>query len=165
MDFRGLEPAHNDVINDVVFDYYGKRIATCSSDRIIKVWTLNSENTTWSCVELKGHGDIVWRTSWAHPEFGQILASCSDDSTVRVWEELEPEHDAAQRSAKSSWQLRATITSPSKRPVKDVKFSHKDWGLKLAFACADGYIYFYEAADVFDPSSWEKKVYMNGDAR
>lgn len=28
---------HKDVIHDVVFDYYGRRMATCSSDQTVKV--------------------------------------------------------------------------------------------------------------------------------
>jgi len=30
---------HKDVIHDVVFDYYGRRMATCSSDQTVKVRT------------------------------------------------------------------------------------------------------------------------------
>lgn len=41
---------HKDVIHDVVFDYYGRRMATCSSDQTVKVRT---PNTSWLCV-----GDI-----------------------------------------------------------------------------------------------------------
>lgn len=158
MELHRLDPPHHDSINDVVFDYYGKRIATCSSDRIIKVWTLNPDSNTWSAVEIKGHGDIVWRLSWAHPEFGQILASASDDATVRIWEELEPEPQDGPKASKSTWQMRSSILSPTKRPIKDVKFSHKDLGLKLACAGVDGYIYCYEARDVFDLTSWELLV-------
>jgi len=29
----------------------------------------------------------VWKVTWAHPEFGQVLASCSFDRTAAVWEE------------------------------------------------------------------------------
>ena len=33
------------------------------------------------------HSGSVWRVTWAHPEFGQVLATCSFDRTVAVWEE------------------------------------------------------------------------------
>ena len=29
----------------------------------------------------------MWKVTWAHPEFGQVLASCSFDRTAAVWEE------------------------------------------------------------------------------
>ena len=29
----------------------------------------------------------MWRVTWAHPEFGQVLATCSFDNTAAVWEE------------------------------------------------------------------------------
>ena len=31
---------HRDLIHDVSYDFYGKRMATCSSDQMIKVWDL-----------------------------------------------------------------------------------------------------------------------------
>ena len=33
-----LSLKHDDFVHDVKFDYYGRRIATCSSDQNIKVW-------------------------------------------------------------------------------------------------------------------------------
>ena len=29
---------HDDFVHDIAFDFYGKRIATCSSDQRIRVW-------------------------------------------------------------------------------------------------------------------------------
>ena len=33
------------------------------------------------------HSGSVWRVTWAHPEYGQVLATCSFDRTVCIWEE------------------------------------------------------------------------------
>ena len=33
------------------------------------------------------HSGSVWRVTWAHPEFGQVLATCSFDRTGAIWEE------------------------------------------------------------------------------
>jgi WD40 repeat protein len=33
-----FETGHGDMVHDASFDYYGKRLATCSSDRSIKVF-------------------------------------------------------------------------------------------------------------------------------
>jgi WD40 repeat protein len=34
---------HDDYVHDVQFDYFGKRIATCSSDQLVKIWEKNSD--------------------------------------------------------------------------------------------------------------------------
>ncbi len=43
-----IDTKHEDLIHDVVYDYYGKRIATCSSDQRIKIWDQN-ETGLWYC--------------------------------------------------------------------------------------------------------------------
>ena len=45
------------------------------------VWEL------WTPISKQCHSGSVWRVTWAHPEFGQVLATCSFDRTVAVWEE------------------------------------------------------------------------------
>jgi len=42
---------------------------------------------SYSLLSLQCHSGSVWRVTWAHPEFGQVLATCSFDRTVAVWEE------------------------------------------------------------------------------
>jgi protein transport protein SEC13 len=90
-----LESGHQDVVHDVQLDYYGKRMATCSSDRSIKVFALSSTGdhstpaaasaAASSSVTLLGHDGPVWQVAWAHPKFGSIIASCSYDRKVLVW--------------------------------------------------------------------------------
>lgn len=36
-DIQTIRSEHKDVIHDVVYDYYGQRMATCSSDQTVKV--------------------------------------------------------------------------------------------------------------------------------
>lgn len=38
-----FETGHGDMVHDAAFDYYGKRLATCSSDRSIKVFDVVGE--------------------------------------------------------------------------------------------------------------------------
>ena len=38
-----FETGHGDMVHDAAFDYYGKRLATCSSDRAIKVFDVVGE--------------------------------------------------------------------------------------------------------------------------
>lgn len=40
---QSIESGHHDVVHDVQMDYYGKRIATCSSDRTIKVFSVTGD--------------------------------------------------------------------------------------------------------------------------
>lgn len=82
---------HEDIIHDVSYDYYGKRLATCSSDQKIKIWDQNEKNPgEWvSTSEWKAHSGSIWKICWAHPEFGQVIASCSFDRSVCIWEEEE----------------------------------------------------------------------------
>ncbi|KAG7695957.1 hypothetical protein KL911_003217 [Ogataea haglerorum] len=90
-------------------NYYGKRLATCSSDKTIKIFEVDGENH--KLVEtLKGHDGPVWQVAWAHPKFGVILASCSYDGKALIWKEENgvwsniAEHGVHQASVNSvSW--------------------------------------------------------------
>jgi len=84
-----IETAHEDMIHDAQLDYYGKRMATCSSDRTVKVFDVVDSQPQKSAAgqTLKGHTGPVWQVAWAHPKFGQILASCSYDGKVLIWRE------------------------------------------------------------------------------
>ena len=98
MEFSAISPSHGDVVNDIAFDFYGKRFATCSNDKEIKIWDLvsdtngdaaaTSSQAKWQEQAIpRAHQESIWRISWAHPEFGQLFASCSQDKTVHIWEE------------------------------------------------------------------------------
>lgn len=58
---------------------------------------------------MQTHSGSVWRVTWAHPEFGQVLASCSFDRTAAVWEEIVGESNDKQRGL-SHW-VRTTVMS------------------------------------------------------
>ncbi len=110
--------SHSDVVNDISFDFYGRRFATCSSDKHIRIWDMKDEDNGEEKIDMNSdelrrlhnrrdvisnntnislssfdipsaHQNAIWRLSWAHPEFGQLLASCSDDHTICIWEEVE----------------------------------------------------------------------------
>jgi WD40 repeat protein len=38
------ETGHQDTVHDAQFDYYGKHVATCSSDRLIKIFSVSSNS-------------------------------------------------------------------------------------------------------------------------
>ncbi|KAF2077876.1 hypothetical protein CYY_000838 [Polysphondylium violaceum] len=145
--FHRFSTSHEDLIHDVSYDFYGKRIATCSSDQKIKVWDLNDNGEWGLSAEWKAHSGSVWKLAWAHPEFGQVIASCSFDRTVCIWEESEDE------KGQKRWQLKATLVD-SRDSVTDIKFAPKSSGLRLATCSSDGYIRIYEAMDIMNLSQW-----------
>ncbi|GJQ09921.1 hypothetical protein GpartN1_g1712.t1 [Galdieria partita] len=138
-----LETAHADMIHDAQFDYYGKRVATCSSDTTVKIFKLEGEQQVLEA-ELRGHEGPVWQVAWAHPKFGNILASCSYDGTVVLWIEESP----------GTWsqlfryeQRRASINS--------VAFAPHEYGLSFACASSDGYV---AVLTQHEDGSWEEKL-------
>ncbi|BFG05163.1 nucleoporin seh1 [Drosophila madeirensis] len=144
---------HKDVIHDVVFDYYGRRMATCSSDQTVKIWDEDAQGK-WSVTSSwKAHSGSIWRVSWAHPEFGQVVATCSFDRTASVWEEVIGEKVSTTNTPTRRWVRRTTLVD-SRTSVTDVEFAPKYLGLLLATASADGIIRIYEAPDIMNLSQW-----------
>eukprot|EP00735_Rhodelphis_limneticus_P013136 TRINITY_DN665_c0_g1::TRINITY_DN665_c0_g1_i1::g.28915::m.28915 TRINITY_DN665_c0_g1::TRINITY_DN665_c0_g1_i1::g.28915 ORF type:complete len:325 (+),score=25.94,sp/Q4FZW5/SEH1A_XENLA/46.08/5e-93,WD40/PF00400.27/0.00082,WD40/PF00400.27/1.1e-11,WD40/PF00400.27/3.7e-05,WD40/PF00400.27/0.56,WD40/PF00400.27/3.7e-09,WD40/PF00400.27/0.00058,YmzC/PF14157.1/50,YmzC/PF14157.1/54,YmzC/PF14157.1/3.5e+03,YmzC/PF14157.1/1.1e+04,W_rich_C/PF07483.6/18,W_rich_C/PF07483.6/1.4e+03,W_rich_C/PF07483.6/3.4 TRINITY_DN665 len=143
---------HNDIVHDVAYDYYGRRMATCSADQFIKIWELG-EDGSWKCVaSWKAHSGPVNRIAWAHPEFGQVIASCSFDRTINIWEEvLRPSHSGEGSSL--TWLRRATLMD-SRDKVNDVKFAPHHVGLKFAACSSDGTVRIYEAPDPLNLTLW-----------
>jgi protein transport protein SEC13 len=82
-----IDSHHEDMIHDSQFDYYSKKLATCSSDRTIKIFDV-AENIYHCAATLTVHDGPVWQVSWAHPKFGVILASCSYDGKVVIQREV-----------------------------------------------------------------------------
>eukprot|EP01035_Chromulina_nebulosa_P016980 gene16980-22477_t len=79
-----IDTQHGDMIHDVQYDYYAKRLATCSSDRTIKIFDINGDSYHLSYT-LSAHEGPVWQIAWAHPRFGIIIASCSYDVNSIAW--------------------------------------------------------------------------------
>jgi len=122
-----FDTQHEDMIHDAQMDYYGKKLATASSDRTIKIFEIG--DTSSLLAELKGHEGPVWEVAWAHPKFGSLLASCSYDRKVFIWKETSPnawskiyEHDKHESS------------------VNSISWAPHEFGLVLACASSDGSI-------------------------
>ena len=45
-----FESGHADMVHDAEFDYYGKRLATCSSDRTIKIFDVVGEQVRFKLI-------------------------------------------------------------------------------------------------------------------
>ncbi|KAM6499322.1 protein transporter SEC13 [Amanita muscaria] len=129
-----IETAHDDMIHDAQLDYYGKRLATCSSDRTVKVFDVidGEAQRAGQGQTLKGHTGPVWQVAWAHPKYGHILASCSYDGKVLIWKEQ-------QSTASGGWSKvkEHTLHTAS---VNSVSWAPHELGAMLACASSDGKI-------------------------
>jgi len=121
--------SHEDLIHDAQLDYYGKRLATCSSDRTIKIFDVMETGERKQTADLTGHNGPVWQVAWAHPQFGNVLASCSYDRQIFVWKEFSP----------SQWSVVYSF-SGHEQSVNSIAWSPHEHGLCLASASSDGSI-------------------------
>ncbi|KAL8949656.1 MAG: hypothetical protein Q9222_004257 [Ikaeria aurantiellina] len=128
---------HDDMIHDAVLDYYGRRLATCSSDRTIKIFEIEGENHKLT-ETLRGHDGAVWCVSWAHPKYGNILASSSYDGKVLIW-----------REQNGQWAKVADFNHHA-ASVNIVSWSPHESGCLLACASSDGDVSVIE----FNEGNW-----------
>lgn len=101
-----FESGHADMIHDAQLDYYGRRLATCSSDKTVKIFDVVGEQHV-HLADLRGHEGPVWQVAWAHPKFGTLLASCSFDHRVIVWKETQDNQWQQVIKRKATRRLRA----------------------------------------------------------
>ncbi|XP_072943042.1 nucleoporin SEH1 isoform X2 [Epargyreus clarus] len=144
---------HKDLIHDVAYDFYGERMATCSSDQYVKVWDTDGKGGWRLTGSWKAHHGSVWKVTWAHPEFGQVLATCSFDRTAAIWEEVGDTTASGSEKGLRTWVKRSNLVD-SRTSVTDVKFGPKHLGLLLVTCSADGIIRIYEAPDVMNLAQW-----------
>jgi len=123
-----VDTLHDDMIHDVQLDYYGKRMATCSSDRTIKIFEIGPSTPTQTA-ELRGHEGPVWQVAWAHPKFGNMLASASYDRKVIIWKE----------TTKNKWTIFYEYTG-HRLSVNSIAWAPHEFGPMLAAGSSDGRI-------------------------
>ncbi|KAL7748853.1 GTPase-activating protein S13 [Sorochytrium milnesiophthora] len=122
-----FDAQHEDMIHDVQLDYYGKQLATCSSDRTVRIFKIEGETQT--LVEtLKGHDAPVWQVCWAHPKYGNVLASASYDCKVIIWRESNGAWSKVYEHAKHT------------QSVNSIAWAPHELGLMLAAGSSDGKI-------------------------
>lgn len=144
---HSFDPAHEDIIHDAQFDYYSKRIATCSSDRVIKIFQVGAEQQQTHSADLTGHEGPVWQVQWAHPRFGSLLASCGYDRRVIVWKE----------SPANVW-TKVYEYNGHEASVNAIAWAPQEMGLVLAAGSSDGAI---SILSHNDDDSWTVKVIKN----
>jgi len=121
--------------HDAQLDYYGKTLATCSSDRTIKLFTPGDGG--YQLVDtLRGHEGPVWQVAWAHPRFGNLLASGGYDGRIIVWKEFY--HQGPDGNVSSQWQRAKEFEKTHAASVNSVAWAPHEHGLMLACASSDG---------------------------
>lgn len=131
MSSKKIELDHKDMVHDSAIDYYGKRLATASSDYTVKIISIGGASARSELLAtLSGHYGPVWRVAWAHPKYGTILASCGYDGRVIVWKE----------GAGGHWS-QAQVFADHKSSVNSIAWAPYEVGLCLACARSDGNIY------------------------
>lgn len=116
--------------HDAQMDFYAKRLATCSSDAMVKIFEVMGEGQR-HLIDLAGHEGPVWQVAWAHPKYGSVLASCGYDRKVIVWRELE--------GAKNQWS-KMYVYSGHEMSVNSIAFCPHEYGLILACGSSDGQV-------------------------
>jgi len=141
-----IDTGHEDMIHDAEVDYYGLRLATCSSDHSIKVYDIkNGAHTLLD--DLKGHFGPVWQIAWSHPKYGNLLASCSYDRKVIIWKETQ-----------GKWSKYYEYANHDSS-VNSVQFAPAEFGLVLACGSSDGSISIITYQN--ELNTWEAKKIQN----
>jgi WD40 repeat protein len=81
-------PGHDRVIRALTFSPDSRRLASCSSDRTVRLWQIDSGE----CQVLRGHTDEVFAVAF-HPD-GTRLASAGRDRAIWLWDLLRGEEVA-----------------------------------------------------------------------
>ena len=101
---------HTSGVLDIAFDFYGRRFASCFGDRQIHIYDLDNEVLDPTVI-ITEHSSLIWRISWAHPEFGHLIASCSQDKTVLIYEEQENVTFASTNNTNTNTNTTTTTTT------------------------------------------------------
>ncbi|CAN8025488.1 unnamed protein product [Ixodes persulcatus] len=140
-----VDTAHSDMVHDAQTDYYGTRLATCSSDKSVKVFDIKNGTHKLLSV-LSGHEGPVWQVAWAHPMFGSVLASCSYDRKVVVWAETDGRWDKFYEYADHDSSVNSICWAPH------------EFGLVLACGSSDGAV---SVLSMGGDGVWEAKKINN----
>lgn len=79
--------AHNTYITKCVLSTEGKLLATCSADKTVKIWQINTSNEDDMLTldkTLIGHKMWVWDAAFTVER--SFIATCSTDCTAKLWE-------------------------------------------------------------------------------
>jgi WD40 repeat protein len=73
--------AHEAAVYDVAFSTDGSALATCSTDKLAKIWDWKADAPAEKA-KLEGHADAVWAVAWS--KVGS-LATAAADRKIKLW--------------------------------------------------------------------------------
>ncbi|KAJ9093629.1 hypothetical protein QFC20_007088 [Naganishia adeliensis] len=142
-----LPTNHADLVTDVVYDYYGERLATTSADQKIKVWKKDPVKGSWDLEdEWKAHDAPILQLAWSHPEHSSLLASCSYDRSVRIWEQVTVPYGGrpgAHTTTPGKRWIECGLLMDARGSVRNIEFAPNAFGLKIATISTDSYLRIY----------------------
>eukprot|EP01086_Lenisia_limosa_P015434 TRINITY_DN4938_c0_g1_i2.p1 TRINITY_DN4938_c0_g1~~TRINITY_DN4938_c0_g1_i2.p1 ORF type:complete len:252 (-),score=36.74 TRINITY_DN4938_c0_g1_i2:128-883(-) len=127
-----FDTGHHEMIHDAQWDYYAKRVATASSDGVVKVFESDEQTLI---TEIKGHEGPIWQCAWSHPKFGSLIATCSFDRTVCIWSLADSKPQQVFKHDKHTASVNAISWAPAEN------------GLILACGSSDGNVSFISRND------------------
>jgi protein transport protein SEC13 len=130
------ETCTNTIQHDAVLDYYGRRLATCSSDALIQIFEVEGDSHKLTETLRGPHDSAIFSLTWAHPKHGTILASSSYTGRVA----LHREQPAGTWTQIGDFALHSAS-------VNSVSWAPHDAGCVLACASSDGNVSVLEFKD------------------
>lgn len=132
------------IIHDAQYDFYGKKLATCSSYGVVSIYDMTSPtNTAVELASFQAHTCSIWQISWANPRFGNILATCGFDKEVSIFKEFST----------NEWKKHRGY-SLHEMSVNSVAWAPWEFGLRLAACSSDGFISFISRRG---DETWDKE--------
>jgi len=124
-----VETDHADIIHDAQLDYYGTLLATASSDRTVKIFTVRDGKQCDNIQTLAKHAGPVWCVRWIHPSFPpNKLVTCGYDRQIIVW-----------RETGSQW-VPSYESEIHQSSVNSIDVSPVSYGLMIVAGSSDGHV-------------------------
>lgn len=129
----GSYTAHVGTLYDAQYDYYSQRLATASSDGVVRIWSADQRKML---AELP-HQAAVLHVAWAPGKCPAVqLATGAADGRVAIW----------RQEAFDQWSMLHSLTVTG--PTAAIAFCPAEYGLILAAAGSEGRdIWFFTGKD------------------
>merc|ERR1719495_794695 len=125
-----FDSGHQSSIHDAKLDYYGRLLATASSDNTIRIFQVSGGQHNY-LASLQVHEGPVWQVSWSKPKNDMaLLASCGYDRKIIVWRD----------KGKNNWEAWYMDQDYHKSSVNSVQFAPPEYGLMLLAGSSDEHV-------------------------